>query len=176
MSGDPLAELLTLHPLTPPHPHAALHPLEAEAAAARGSSGGAAWRASHGEARQLVRRLMALRSERLAVLESRPPMVHWLVLTSTGTSLVLGFAIVCIATRPAHALVSRTLFAALTGALLSVARLLLDLAEPFDGRGYTIAAESAAGAYLAPTRRRLVAALTRPRPRTSKKAHLRGAA
>ena len=63
-------------------------------------------------------------------------------------------------------IISRLLFTCLTGALLTVLRLLVDLSEPFAANhGYSLAAKNAAGAYLAPTRRRLVGALTRPRPK-----------
>ena len=85
-----------------------------------------------------------------------------MVLTTCGGCLLFGFTITTIATRPPGCLVSRALFTALTSALLVVSRLLADLAEPFNaGSSYTLATDNAAGAILAPTRRRLVAALTR---------------
>ena len=89
------------------------------------------------------------------------PCVAQVVLSFTGTSLIVAFAFVSIATRPATAVASRLLFTSLVGALLTVLRLLVDLAEPFDGGSYTLAVENAAGAILAPTRRRIVAALRR---------------
>jgi hypothetical protein len=135
-----------------------------------------AWRTSSAEARALVGQLMVLRGERLAALESTPPLAHWVVLAFTGTSLIFGFAVVSVSTREASCILSRALFTCLTGALLAVLRLLVDLAEPFDGHGYTLAAKNAAGAYLAPTRRRLVAALTRPRPKQAGAGRLRTAA
>ena len=147
--NDPLVDLLLLHPPLPPG---------AQGEAIVGN--GAAWRNANAEAREIVTRLMEARGQRLATLESRPPTAQWVVLTFTGTSLIFAFAVVSISTRPAAAVASRCLFTALTGALLTVLRLLLDLAEPFDGGSYSLATENAAGALLAPTRRRLVAALT----------------
>ena len=52
---------------------------------------------------------MSLRGERLATLESRPPLAHWVVLGFTGTSLVLGFGVVSIATRALSVELSRVL-------------------------------------------------------------------
>lgn len=147
--NDPLVDLLVLHPPMPP-------PAGGSALAGNG----AAWRNANQEAREIVTRLMEARGQRLATLESSPPTAQWVVLTFTGTSLIFAFAVVSISTRPATAIASRCFFTALTGALLTVLRLLLDLAEPFDGGSYSLAKENAAGALLAPTRRRLVAALT----------------
>ena len=149
---DPLADLMKLHPT----PHGLSSSLRTT---------NPAWRATNLEVRSIVQSLQSLRGERLATLESRPPLAHWIVLAFTGTSLVLGFAVVSITTRPANSFLSRLLFTCLTGSLLTVLRLLVDLAEPFDGHGYTLAAKNAAGAYLAPARTRLVAALTRQRPK-----------
>ena len=147
---DPLVDLLLLHPPLP----------LGTTTNFRRAGGGAAWLNANAEARQIVQRLMVARGERLATLESRPPTAQWVVLAFTGSSLILAFAFVSISTRPATNVASRLLFTGLSGALLSVFRLLLDLSEPFDGGSYTLATENTAGAILAPTRRRLVAALT----------------
>lgn len=149
-TADPLAELMALHPLL------AMQPLERQGA-------GTAWAAANDEARTVISKLMHARGQRLAIVESRPPLVQWLVLTFTASSLVLGFTIVALTTRPPTSLTSRLLFTSLTTALLAVLQLLVDLAEPFDGGSYTLAVKNVAGAILAPTRRRLVAALTWPR-------------
>lgn len=146
--SDPLVDLLLLHP---PVPQRASEAIEGN---------GAAWRNANAEARTIVNRLMERRGMRLATLESRPPTAQWVVLMFTGTSLIFAYAVVSISTRPATTIASRCFFTALTGALLTVLRLLLDLAEPFDGGSFSLATENAAGALLAPTRRRLVAALT----------------
>ena len=70
------------------------------------------------------------------------PLVHWVVLASTGTSLLLGFTLVSLGVRSPHAFISRVLFSALVGALLTVARLLSELATPFDaGSSYSAAGE-----------------------------------
>ena len=154
---DPLMELMTLHPQ--------YTLVDAQYGAAEQS----AWRAASAEARATIAQLMVARGQRLAVMESRPPRAHWVVLSATGSSLVLGFAIVSAATRPATAVASRLLFTSLSLSLLVVLRLLKDLAEPFDQGGYTLAVKNAAGAILAPTRRRLVSALTRvPRASSTK--------
>ena len=148
---DPLVDLLLLHPPT------AVGDMLTESSDHRGR--GTAWAQLNAEVRTHVSELMLARGERLAVLESRPPRVHWLVLSFTGMSLVLGYAIVSVSTRPATNVISRLLFTALTSSLLAVMRLLFDLAEPFDGGGYTLSVKNTAGAILAPTRRRLVVAL-----------------
>jgi len=143
--ADPLLDLLTLFPPS-------------------GGSGGdgSAWAVATSEGRAHVLRLLALRGERLAAQESRPPLVHWIVLSLTGSSLLLGFTIICYEVRPPHSVLSRLLFALLAAALHLVGRLLADLNTPFDaGSSFTLKADNAAGAILDPTRRRLVAVLTR---------------
>ena len=70
------------------------------------------------------------------------PLVHWVVLASTGSSLLLGFTLVSLGVRSPYAIISRLLFSALIGALLTVSRLLIDLATPFDaGSSYSAAGE-----------------------------------
>ena len=70
------------------------------------------------------------------------PLVHWVVLASTGSSLLLGFTLVSLGVRSPYAVISRLLFSALIGALLTVSRLLIDLATPFDaGSSYSAAGE-----------------------------------
>lgn len=116
------------------------------------------------EARRSVLRLMSIRGARLAAQESVPPLVHWIVLGLTGGSLLFGFAVVSTATRAATSAISRALFGAFTGVMFAVARLIADMAKPFDpssSSSYTLAADNVANAILAPTRRRIVAALAR---------------
>ena len=77
-----------------------------------------------------------------AAQEARVPLVHWVVLASTGSSLLLGFTLVSLGVRSPYAVISRLLFSALIGALLTVSRLLIDLATPFDaGSSYSAAGE-----------------------------------
>ena len=44
-----------------------------------------AWRAVNAEARANIAKLMHVRGQRLAVMESRPPPAHWVVLSATGS-------------------------------------------------------------------------------------------
>ena len=92
--------------------------------------------------------------------KSRPPRVHWVVLSACGLGLLLGFSLVSLATRPTAANASRLVFAALVGALLAVARLLKDLADPYGG-SFSLSRANAAAAILTPTRRCVAEALAR---------------
>lgn len=109
---DPLLELTTLHPPVPSERCPGRH-----------------WRAANAEARATISKLAEARASRLAVMESSPPRAHWVLVAFTGSSLVLGFAIVSAATRPATAVASRALFTSLLTSLLVVLRLLRDLAR-----------------------------------------------
>lgn len=87
-------------------------------------------------------RIPGVSRARPAAQEARVPLVHWVVLASTGSSLLLGFTLVSLGVRSPYAVISRLLFSALIGALLTVSRLLIDLATPFDaGSSYSAAGE-----------------------------------
>ena len=73
---DPLIELLNLHPCD-----GAAFPSTAASLGAPPS----AWRAVNAEARANIAKLMHVRGQRLAVMESRPPPAHWVVLSATGS-------------------------------------------------------------------------------------------
>ena len=148
--NDPLVDLLVLHPPMPP-------PAGGSALAGNG----AAWRNANQEAREIVTRLMEARGQRFGDVGIEPSgrRSGWCS-PSQARHSSFAFAVVSISTRPATAIASRCFFTALTELYSQSCGCSSTFAEPFDGGSYSLAKENAAGALLAPTRRRLVAALT----------------
>jgi len=86
-------------------------------------------------AMNLVRDLQMLRSERLALLQTPFPAVHWLILTILAGSIVLAFLFETDlqVLQFLDNLQLRYLFTELTSAFLALASLCVDLADPFRG-------------------------------------------
>lgn len=91
-------------------------------------------------AMNLLRDLQMLRSERLALLQTPFPAVHWLILTILAGSIVLAFLFETDlqVLQFLDDLQLRYLFTVLTSAFLALASLCVDLADPFRG-SFTIA-------------------------------------
>ena len=86
-------------------------------------------------AQMYLEKLQLVRSERLAVLQTTFPAVHWLALTLLGVSIVFSFLLAAdqqtlLFLAP---LQLRLLFSVLVGALTSTACICVDLNEPFGG-------------------------------------------
>ena len=86
-------------------------------------------------AQMYLEKLQLSRSERLAVLQTTFPAVHWLALTLLGISIVLGFLLAAdqqtlLFLAPVQL---RLLFAVLVGSLVATACICIDLANPFSG-------------------------------------------
>lgn len=82
-----------------------------------------------------LEKLQLTRSERLAVLQTTFPTVHWLALSLLGISVIFGFLLAAdqqtlLFLAPIQL---RLLFAVLVGALVSTACICVDLANPFAG-------------------------------------------
>jgi len=82
-----------------------------------------------------LEKLQLTRSERLAVLQTTFPTVHWLALSLLGVSVIFGFLLAAdqqtlLFLAPIQL---RLLFAVLVGALVSTACICVDLADPFAG-------------------------------------------
>mmetsp|Transcript_29008 Transcript_29008/g.79334 ORF Transcript_29008/g.79334 Transcript_29008/m.79334 type:complete len:145 (-) Transcript_29008:181-615(-) len=82
-----------------------------------------------------LEKLQLIRSERLAVLQTTFPAVHWLALSLLGSSVILGFLLAAdqqtlLFLAPVQL---RVLFAVLVGALTATACICADLNDPFRG-------------------------------------------
>ena len=82
-----------------------------------------------------LEKLQLARSERLAVLQTTFPAVHWAALVLLGVSLILGFLLACdqqtlLFLAPVQL---RLLFSVLVGSLSATACICIDLNDPFTG-------------------------------------------
>jgi hypothetical protein len=84
-----------------------------------------------------VKDLQGFRSERLSLLQTPFPVVHWIILATLGSSILLAFLFETDDLRQRFAFVDdvsfRYLFTLLVGAFAGLASLCADLADPFRG-------------------------------------------